>query len=206
MLKPQWCRLMAWAYDLISRQVMLEGLLSIDSGDEILPFVRMFYGSPSTYVWEDEIGNSQDIPQGEGGEQGDPFMPLLFALGLHKALRSVPKRLEPSEMVLAFHDNVYVTFSPLRVSQVHRILKEELPNTQICASREDPSVEVGSHFRGWACHRLKPEAVVWRGDTSLPRYQQGVKILGVPVGQPVTWNETEDHSVLFQRIPAVEDP
>ena len=31
------------AHDLISRQALLEGLLS---GDEILPFVRMFYGSP----------------------------------------------------------------------------------------------------------------------------------------------------------------
>ena len=28
---------------------------------------------------EDETGNVKDIPQGEGGEQGDPLMPLLFA-------------------------------------------------------------------------------------------------------------------------------
>ena len=59
--------------------------------------------------------------------------------------------------------------------------------------------------------RLKPEAVVWRGDTSFPRCQQGVKILGVPVGQPefvVSFLErkSEEHSVSFQRIPAVEDP
>ena len=28
-----------------------------------------------------EMGVSQDIPHGEGGEQGDPLMPLLFCLG-----------------------------------------------------------------------------------------------------------------------------
>ena len=81
------------AYDLISRNAMMEGLLRMEQGDQILPFVRCFYGSPSTYLWEDETGNVQDIPQGEGGEQGDPLMPLLFALGLHGALSAVKARL-----------------------------------------------------------------------------------------------------------------
>ena len=58
------------AYDLISRNAMLEGLLRMEDGDQILPFVRMFHGSPSTYLWEDEMGVVQHIPPGEGGEQG----------------------------------------------------------------------------------------------------------------------------------------
>ena len=53
---------------------MLEGLLRMEDGERVLPFVRRFYGSPSTYTWEDELGVSQDIAQGEGGEQGDPLM------------------------------------------------------------------------------------------------------------------------------------
>ena len=32
------------------------------------------------------MGVTHEIHQGEGGEQGDPLMPLLFALGLHKSL------------------------------------------------------------------------------------------------------------------------
>ena len=44
--------------------------------------VRCFNGSPSTYLWEGEVGMSHEIAQGEGGEQGDPLMPMLFALGL----------------------------------------------------------------------------------------------------------------------------
>ena len=60
------------AYDLISRNSMMEGFLKMEDGDQILPFVRCFYGSPSTYLWEDEMGVTEEIPQGEGGEQGDP--------------------------------------------------------------------------------------------------------------------------------------
>ena len=76
------------AYDLISRDAMMEGLLKMEKGDQILPFVRCFYGSPSTHLWEDEVGNPQDIAQGEGGEQGDPLMPLLFGL-LGRCVRDV---------------------------------------------------------------------------------------------------------------------
>ena len=81
------------AYDLISRNAMLEGLHGVEGGDQILPFVRCFYGSPSTFLWEDEMGVSQSIPQGEGGEQGDPLMPMLFALGQHAALEAIQARM-----------------------------------------------------------------------------------------------------------------
>ena len=40
------------AYDLISRNAMLEGPLKMENGDQILAFVRCFFGSPSTYVWK----------------------------------------------------------------------------------------------------------------------------------------------------------
>ena len=43
---------------------------------EVLPFVLMFYGSPSSYFWEDEGGVTHSIAQGEGGEQGDSLMPF----------------------------------------------------------------------------------------------------------------------------------
>ena len=35
------------------------------------------------------MGITQYISQGEGGEQGDPLMPLLFALGQHRALEAI---------------------------------------------------------------------------------------------------------------------
>ena len=73
------------AYDLISRQAMLEGLREMPGGASILPFVSMFHGGPSSYLWEDALGRVHTIVQGEGGEQGDAPMPLLFSLGQHKA-------------------------------------------------------------------------------------------------------------------------
>ena len=73
------------AFDLISRKAtrkaMLEGLMRVDGGSSALPFVSLFCGSPSEYFWEDATGTVHTIPQGEGGEQGDPLMPLLFSVG-----------------------------------------------------------------------------------------------------------------------------
>ena len=63
------------AFDLISREAMLQGLMEVDGGDAALPFVRQFYGSPSMYWWTDDMGVTHEIWQGEGGEQGDPLMP-----------------------------------------------------------------------------------------------------------------------------------
>ena len=66
------------AFDLISRNAMLEGLMGIDGGDAVFPFVRQFYGHPSAHIWEDDMGNVHEIAQGEGGEQGerDRFRPI----------------------------------------------------------------------------------------------------------------------------------
>ena len=38
------------AYDNISRRAMLQGVLRMPSGDRILPFLKQFYSSPSTYI------------------------------------------------------------------------------------------------------------------------------------------------------------
>ena len=72
---------------------MLEGLLRMDKGDQILPLVRRFYGTPSTNLWDDEMGVIQHIHKREGGEQGDPLMPMFFALGQHPALAAEQERL-----------------------------------------------------------------------------------------------------------------
>ena len=77
------------AFDQISRAAMLDGLLKVAGAGQVLPFVLMFYGAPSAYLWEDDAGVIHTIRQGEGGEQGDALMPLLFALGQHSALEAI---------------------------------------------------------------------------------------------------------------------
>ena len=53
------------------------------------------------YLWEDNEGIVHDIHQGEGGEQGDASMPLLFSLEQHPALQAVQAQLLPGESVFA---------------------------------------------------------------------------------------------------------
>ena len=68
------------AFDLVSRESMLRGLLRVEGGDSVLPFVRQFCFSPSGYIWQDADGVVHDIPQGEGEEQGDALVPALFSV------------------------------------------------------------------------------------------------------------------------------
>ena len=61
-----------------------------------------------------------------------------------------------------------------------------------------------------AARVVKPDAVVWRGDPLLPTSQQGVKVLGIPIGHTKHVREflerkTRQQEVLFQRIPSVND-
>ena len=114
------------AYDLISRRAMLAGLAHIEGGREVLPFVKLFFGAPSQCWWEDDEGVVHQIHQGEGGEQGDVMMPLLFSLGQHNALHAVQERLLPNERIFAFLDDVYVVCLPDRVVAIHMLLENAL--------------------------------------------------------------------------------
>ena len=73
------------------------------------------------------MGISHDIAQGEEWrEPGDPLMPLLFALGLHPALRAAQRRTQNEGRVFAYLDDVNVICRPERVLEVYQILEEEL--------------------------------------------------------------------------------
>ena len=114
------------AFDMISRQSMLEGLRQLPVGNTALPFVRLFYGRQSRYLWEFEDGEIHHIPQGEGGEQGDAMMPLLFSLGQHRALQAVAEQLQEGEHLFAYLDDTIFVSSPLRVGPVYAALQESL--------------------------------------------------------------------------------
>ena len=81
------------AFDLISREAMLQGLLEVEGGGAALPFVRQFYGSHSMYWRTDNLGVTHEVWQGEGGEHCDSLMPALYACGQHRALLHVSENL-----------------------------------------------------------------------------------------------------------------
>ena len=76
------------AYDHVYRSAMLAKLLEVAALQGLLPFARFAYSETTTYLWEDDEGVRHHIRQGEGGEQGDPLMPLLFSLGDHDPRRT----------------------------------------------------------------------------------------------------------------------
>ena len=79
---------------------------------------------------------------------------------------------------------------PDRVSDVYVALQEELwahSRIQVQQGKTQLWNRSGSPPSGWqaltAAARISdPEAVVWRGDPSLPFAEQGVKVLGTPLG------------------------
>ena len=207
------------AFDLVSRESMMRGLLSVEGGQEALPFVRQFYGAPSTYLWQDDMGVVHEVHQGEGDEQGDALMPALFSLGQHSAFVAVQEQLGPDERLFAFLDDIYVTSSPNRVVPIFNILRigncgrhariqVHLGKTQIWnQGGEKPP---GCDALTTDARRHDPNAVVWKGDRALPLDQLGLIVLGTPLGS-VEFVQRElaeisvKHQSLLDRIPQVQD-
>ena len=79
------------AFDHVSRSSMFSQPASHERFAPLLPCVRQFYGQASQYLWYDDNGAAHVVEQGEGGEQGDPLLPGLFALAQHPALQAVAR-------------------------------------------------------------------------------------------------------------------
>ena len=90
----------------------------------ILPFIRLSYGSNSRYTWVDDEGRQRTVTQAEGGEQGDPLMPLLFSIGIQGALEEVAISLVTGEHLCAYLDDVYLLSTPERVVPLYKLLNE----------------------------------------------------------------------------------
>ena len=128
------------AFDLVSRTAMMTAVHNMDQGEKLIPFLLQFYGHPSTHLWEDEEGTVHEIQQGEGGEQGDPLMPALFAMGQHQALQAVQESLLPTKTLMAF---LCVLSNPDRISEVEGSVERELwDHARIHVNhRQDASLE-----------------------------------------------------------------
>ena len=147
-----------------------------------MPFVRLFYGSPSVYLLEDDMGDTHEIMQGEGGEQGDPLMPLLFCLGQHSALLAINAKLTQGESLFAFLDDLYVLCSPGRLSEVHKVIQHELwGRANIRVHRCKYQVWNRARVKPAGCEELtaaarlvKEDTRVWTGDQGISTAEQGI--------------------------------
>ena len=74
------------AFDHVKRSAFFKKLHAVESLRPLLPLVSLLYGSESRFLWKDAKGTTHTIRQAEGGEQGDPLMPALYALAQHDGL------------------------------------------------------------------------------------------------------------------------
>ena len=145
---------------------------------------------PSTFLWQDDSGDIHEIHQGEGGEQG--YAQALFCLGQHNALAAVQQELVGNERLFAFHDDIYVTCSPGRVFPIFNTLRRELwmhSRIQIHLGKTQVWNRRGVEPPGWQrlaadAQSYDSDAVVCRGDRTLPLENQGLLVLGTPLGSP----------------------
>ena len=179
------------AFDNISRNSMLQELLQLPTANRCIPFVRMFYGQQSQFVWHDTHGHAHVITQAEGGEQGDPLMPALFALGQRPALREVQRHLAPNEYLMAFLDDIYVAVPPHRVRPVYDLLATHLHHHARIHLNQGKT-------RVWNAAGAKPANItslgpdVWVGNANLPATHQGLTVLGAPLGSMCAPESTKD--------------
>ena len=96
---------------------------------------------PSQYSWYDEDGVRRTVTQAEGGEQGDPLIPLLFSIGIQGVLEEVATHLEDGEQLCAFLDDVYLLCEPARVEPLYKVLEEAEDSGHTVAPRQNSSVE-----------------------------------------------------------------
>ena len=197
------------AFDNISRNSMLQELLQLPTANRCIPFVRMFYGQQSQFVWHDTQGHAHVITQAEGGEQGDPLMPALFALGQRPALREVQRQLAPNEYLMAFLDDIYVAVTPQRVRPVYDLLATHLHHHARIHLNQGKT-------RVWNAVGAEPPNIaslgpdVWVGNPNLPATHQGLTVLGASVGssmfvQHQLQHTLHTHQQLLQRIPTLDD-
>ena len=131
----------------------------MEGGDRLLPFACQFLG--------------------EGGEQGDPLMPMLFALGQHSALVAILERSQEGELLFAFLDDLCIKSSPNRAVDCSHILCQELwrhcrmslNNGKILLWNRGGLFPQGCEVLEDAARRDDPEAVVWKGNPELPLSQ-----------------------------------
>ena len=160
-----------------------------------------------------QVETTLNVPAYTTGPRA-PVPPLLFSLGRHRALVAVQSKLKEDEKLFAFLDDVYVTCTPTRVEEVFQLLETEL-HRHACISIHLGKTKLwnaagieptGAALLSAAARRHNPQAVVWRGDQALPTVQQGLKVLGAPVGHPnyvkaFMSQKGVEHDQLLEMIP-----
>ena len=197
------------AFDHVRRAAFFEKLMSCEELRELLPLVRALYGSLSRFVWTDDKGEQHVIEQAEGGEQGCPLMPALYALAQHDALVRASENLLPSERILSFLDDLYVVTCRARAYEAF----DEV------ARQVEEHAGVQTHLgklRAWCSGGGPPPADLaaecpdaWTADK--PDEANGIVVLGTPLGRKTfveahARERIQKEHRLLDELPLFKDP
>ena len=69
------------AYDSLSRQAMVEGLVRVPGGGAVLPVAHLLRAEPSAYVWKTRRERCTQPIKVKGERREIPLMPFLFSSG-----------------------------------------------------------------------------------------------------------------------------
>ena len=104
------------AQDHVHRAAMLGRLARMPATRALLPFVRLSYGGPSSYMWFDDVGEQRTVTQAEGGEQRSPHAHATAVLHLQGVVEEFATHLVDGEQLCAFLDDVYLLCNTRRAS------------------------------------------------------------------------------------------
>ena len=145
----------------------------MDERDQILLFIRAFYGQPSIYLWEDDVGEVHIIPQ-----------LLVGARGPVNAVASVWANTLLEEMVRGSLLSMTICTLCADLKEwgaVHDLLRRYFVATceHIPRCKEDGTAVVRARWLASQCsvqqlQCLQPPSV-WRGELEFPTHQQGAQ-------------------------------
>ena len=145
-------------------------------------------------------------------------MPALFSLAQHPAMEGIQRRLRDNERLSAFLDDICVVCHADRVASIFTMLQEELfqhSAIQVHLGKtklwnQGGVVPSGAAALTAAARISDPDATVWCGDQALPTSEQGIRILGTPLGHPDCVRAelsqlSIKHDALMDKITHVQD-
>ena len=194
------------AYDTVSRATVLSQVSALVPS--LLPFVQAFYGSTSTYLWRDELGEPHILEQGEGLEQGDSLAPALYALAQHRALAAAAQVLPPTATLAAFLDDLYILCpTPEARSAYNTVTRAVAAHAGVSANQGKTRI-YGSLPQAAPANLADLGPAVWCSDREPAA--RGFVAVGTPLGSPEyiaahLEARLQEHQHLLDELPQLPD-